>query len=177
MPPPEWPAKRGIDHLSSIMDGRAQEPVASASMDTARLAEARCRHSDVLGALEALESALRGEKPLVSAVAAYLDFHHGRLVPLMREEEAWLMPLIRRHLPEEVMPASLLRREHESIELLATALEEGVRLARTADVESELFPAASDLCLLVRDHIRREDAVLQPLLVRLADVPGPGEPE
>ena len=65
------------------------------------------------------------------------------------------------------MPSSLLRREHETIELLASALEEGLRHGGP-DVEAELFPAASDLCLMVRDHIRREDAVLRPLLERLA---------
>lgn len=136
-------------------------------MDPARFEDARCRHSEVLAAIEALEAALRGARPLQAAVAEYLAFHAGRLVPLLREEEAWLVPLIAQHLPSEVMPASLLRREHETIELLASALEEGLGQAGP-DVEAELFTAASDLCLMVRDHIRREDAVLHPLLLRLA---------
>ena len=136
-------------------------------MDPARFEDARCHHADVLAAVDVLEAALRGAQPLQAAVADYLAFHRGRLVPLMREEEAWLVPLIAQHLPQEVMPASLLHREHETIELLASALEEGLRHPE-ADVEAELFPAASDLCLMVRDHIRREDAVLRPLIERLA---------
>ena len=68
-------------------------------MDPARFEEARCRHSEVLAALEELEAALRGERPLQAAVADYLGFHHERLVPLMRQEEAWLVPLIAQHLP------------------------------------------------------------------------------
>ncbi|MCL4818968.1 MAG: hemerythrin domain-containing protein [Vicinamibacteria bacterium] len=140
-------------------------------MDPARFEEARCHHSEVLAAIEALEAAVRGARPLQVAVADYLAFHRGHLVPLMRQEEAWLVPLIAQHLPSEVMPPSLLRREHETIDLLASALEEGLRHSGP-DVDAELFPAASDMCLLVRDHIRREDAVLRPLLERLAEATG-----
>lgn len=145
------------------------------SMDPARFDEARCRHAEVIAAIEVLEAALRGEQSLVPAVATYLDFHRERLLPLMREEESWLGALIAQHLPAEVVPASQLRREHETIDLLASALAEGVRRApHGGDVETDLFAAASDLCLLVRDHIRREDAVLRPLLLRLgAEAPRP----
>lgn len=79
------------------------------------------------------------------------------------------MPLIRQYLPPEVMHPGSIRREHETIELLTSAIAEGVgRGARDAEVEAELATAVSDLCLLLRDHIRREADVVQPLLERLA---------
>ncbi|MCL4818953.1 MAG: hemerythrin domain-containing protein [Vicinamibacteria bacterium] len=138
-------------------------------MDPARFDLARCRQDEVIAAVEALEGALRGERPLLAAAGAYLQFYLTRLVPLMRDEEAWLVPLIRQYLPPEVMHPGSIRREHETIELLTSAIAEGVgRGAGNAEVEAELATAVSDLCLLLRDHIRREAEVVEPLLERLA---------
>ncbi len=128
------------------------------------LEEVRLGHTEILQALARLEDA---SAPLVARVDAFLQFYRSRFLSIMGSEETLLRPLWSRYLPEDASPA-MLGQEHATIRSVAGDLQaarDGIGSLR--DAEADVVAAVSDLCLLARDHIRREDGVLHPLLEAL----------
>jgi hemerythrin-like domain-containing protein len=131
------------------------------------LEEVRLGHAEILLALARLEDA---SSPLEARVDLFLQFYRSRFVSIMESEETLLRPLLSRYLPEDASPA-LLSHEHATIRAVAGDLQaarDGIGSAR--DAEADVIAAVSDLRLLVRDHIRREDGVLHPLFEALTKV-------
>jgi hemerythrin-like domain-containing protein len=126
---------------------------------------ARERHADVQRAVDRLADPAR---PLADAVDEFLAFAADRLEPLFADEEHELGPLIDRYLPPEVASSARLSREHDTVRELIESLR-GVRsqLGASAAAREDAEALVSDLVLLLRDHLRREDSVLHPLLERL----------
>jgi iron-sulfur cluster repair protein YtfE (RIC family) len=137
-------------------------------MDPAWFERIRAQHREILEAADRLAQAVAGRAPLAPALDAFLAFERTRVRPLLAEEEQLLGPLLDRFLPPEIACSATFRSEHET---LCTLLDELRRcrggLAARADAESEVETLVSDLVLLLRDHMRREDSVLGPLLRQL----------
>ncbi len=147
-------------------------------MDEARFEEIRREHVEVLHALVALEEAVSrdrsgdpsgGRGALAPAVGDFLDFHARVVEPHMRAEEQDIYPSLDRYLSADVESADAILGEHETVRGLVALL--GSELERVKQgapgAESELAACAQDLALLLRDHIRKEDSVVNPLLRRL----------
>ena len=139
----------------------------------------RWQHQQVLEAVARLESALgregsasdahRGDGPVVAALGKFLDFYESMLEPLMRAEEQDVYPLLDRCLPREIGSTAAMLREHETIRGLASMLRTSCTRMRhgAPEAKSDVAVVAQDLALLLRDHIRKEDGVIHPLLERL----------
>lgn len=147
-------------------------------MDEGRFADVRREHEEVLNALELLEASLRrdgssdpdgGCGALMASVTHFLEFHDAKLAPHMRTEEEEIYPLLDRCLPAEVGSAEAMRQEHETARTLVGLLRHGRERLRggAPEAASEVAAIVQDLAVLLRDHIRKEDHVINPLLQRL----------
>ncbi len=147
-------------------------------VDEDRFAEFRQAHEEILSAFARLEAGLTrngsadadgGRGALVAAVAEFLAFYDATLAPHMRAEEDEIYPLLDRFLPPDVGSGEALRQEHETARSLVALLRRlGERLrAGAPDIAGEIASVAQDLAALLRDHIRKEDHVVNPLLLRL----------
>jgi hemerythrin-like domain-containing protein len=141
----------------------------------------RRRHQQILEAVARLEAALSregsaseapdGGEPRVMALGNFLDFCESTLEPHMRDEEQHVYPLLDRYLAREIGSVEAMLREHETARGLVPLLRQGCARLRLGAPEVELDVAvmAQDLALLLRDHIRKEDGVINPLLERLLE--------
>ncbi len=104
-----------------------------------------------------------------AALEAFLEFFRTAIEPHMRREEADVYPLLERYLPEDVGSASGMLREHETLQSLVRALQQACQRLRAGDTAAltDASTAAQDVALLLRDHIRKEDGVINPLLERI----------
>lgn len=147
-------------------------------MDENRFADIRREHQGVLNALDKLEAAMErdasgepdgGRAVQLAALAEFLEFHEARVAPHMRAEEEDVYPLLDRYLPSELGSAEAMRQEHETIRALVGLLRrDWERLKGGAPAAaSEIAAVAQDLAVLLRDHIRKEDHLINPLLQRL----------
>jgi len=139
----------------------------------------RRQHQQVLEAVARLEAALSrqrsaseapdGDEPLVTALGNFLDFCESTLEPHMRDEEQHVYPLLDRYLAREIGSAEAMLREHETIRGLVSMLRTSCTRMRhgAPEAKSDVTVVAQDLALLLRDHIRKEDGVINPLLERL----------
>ena len=143
-----------------------------------RFEDIRRQHQQVLEVVARLETALRArpesaapgrDRRLLTALSELLDFHESTLEPHMRDEEAHVYPLLHRYLPQEIGSAEAMLREHETARAIIRLLAQGrVRLRQRApEAESDVAVLVQDLALLLREHIRKEDGVINPLLERL----------
>jgi len=144
-----------------------------------RLEDVRRQHRQVLEAVARLESAVGREAsasdapggggPVVAALGKFLDFCESTLEPMMRDEEQRVYPLLDRYLPREIGSTAAMLREHETIRSLVSMLRtSGTRMRQGApEAKSDVAVVAQDLTLLLRDHVRKEDGVIHPLLERL----------
>lgn len=117
-----------------------------------------------------------GGESIAAALGQFLDFCAATLEPLMRDEERRVYPLLDRYLPPEIGSTAAIFREHETIRgLVAMLRASGPRMREGApEAESDVAVLAQDLVLLLRDHVRKEDGVIHPLLERLSR-PGAGD--
>ena len=138
--------------------------------------DVRRTHQQVLEAVARLESALRGsasarggDGPVIAALGTFLDFCVRTLEPLMRAEEQDVYPLLDRCLPREVGSTAAMLQEHETIRGLVAMLRTSAAHMRQGapDAASDVSILAQDLTLVLRDHVRKEDGVIHPLLERL----------
>lgn len=141
--------------------------------------DVRRQHRQVLEAVARLESALgregsasdahRSDGPLAAALGTFLDFYESTLEPLMRAEEQDVYPLLDRCLPGEVGSTAAMLQEHETIRGLVSMLRTSAAHMRQGapDAASDVSILAQDLTLVLRDHVRKEDGVIHPLLERL----------
>jgi hemerythrin-like domain-containing protein len=144
-------------------------------VDDARFEALRLEHQRILEGLARLEAALQAAtaaeedpRPLADACAEFLALCDEALEPHMSYEEEEVYPALDRCLPPEVGSAQAMLREHETVRGLIALLRRGrARLLGGRAVEAELATDAQDLALLLRDHIRKEDGVINPLLQRL----------
>ncbi len=144
-------------------------------MDDAWFDEISREHRRALQAIDRLEEALRvasasGDKAAVlGAVCAFLHDCEVVLEPHMEAEEREVYPLLDRYLPAEIESSEAMLREHETARGLVALLRRGrERLSHGAvDAESEVATLVQDLALLLRDHIRKEEGVINPLLRQL----------
>lgn len=147
-------------------------------MDEGRFEELHRDHEEVLGAAVLLEEALRrsavsetsgGRGALLAVLGGFLEVCQRVVEPHMAVEERELYPLLDRYLPPDVGSAEAMLREHETLRGLVALLRRGHdRLNRgVAEAEDEVVTTAEDLVLLLREHIRKEEGVIQPLLRRL----------
>jgi hemerythrin-like domain-containing protein len=122
-------------------------------METTWFDRAAREHADVLAALTWLETrdAAQGR--------AFVDFFRRDVEQHFDAEERDLYPVLAEVLPADVGSAQAMLREHETIRALVEALD-------TARGE-ELVATTRDLALLLREHIRKEEAVIFPLVLRL----------
>lgn len=131
----------------------------------------------MLKALDRLEGetrSLEAEEPEalrrgLAALDAFFAFFQGRVVPHMALEEREVYPLLDRLLPSEVCSAQAMLQEHETAASLVALLRRGrSRLTQgSPDAGAEVVTLVQDLALLLRDHIRKEDDVINPLLGQL----------
>lgn len=141
--------------------------------------DVRRQHRQVLAAVARLESAVGreasasdahgGDGPVVAALGKFLDFYESTLEPLMRGEEQHVYPLLDRYLPREIGSTAAMLREHETIRGLVSMLRTSCARMRQGapEAKSDVAVLAQDLTLLLRDHVRKEDGVIHPLLERL----------
>jgi len=135
--------------------------------------EARRGHAAFLSAVARLEAGAQeaGPDALAAAAGAFLETWETTLAPFLEAEERSVYPLLDRHLPEEVRSPELLRRElatlRDLVPMLALTRERLRRGEPGADEEAQVL--IEDLVLLAREHIRKEDQVVYPLLLRLLE--------
>jgi hemerythrin-like domain-containing protein len=131
----------------------------------------RREHRQILDALDRLEGCIRaGLQPeaFAGAVGAFLEFYGIAIEAHMQREEAEVYPLLERYVPADVGSASAMLLEHETVHSLVRLLRQAAqRPGCDAAVRTEAFTLAQDLVLLLRDHIRKEDGVINPLLERI----------
>ena len=138
----------------------------------------RRQHQQVLEAVARLEAALSrqrsaseapdGDEPLVTALGNFLDFCESTLEPHFRNEERDVYPLLDRYLPRETGSAAAMLREHETARGLLAMLRQNRRRIG-GEAEADVAVIVQDLALVLRDHIRKEDRVINPLLERLLE--------
>lgn len=132
----------------------------------------RQEHQRVLEAVRRLESACVADlavDALQAAVGEFLDFFEAEIEPHMQREEARVYPLLEHYLPEGVGSADTMLREHETVRSLAALLSQvrGHLAARDARAASEASILTRDMATLLRDHIRKEDGVINPLIEQI----------
>ncbi len=132
-------------------------------------------HGEVKVALDLLAASLEAAREsessprLVEGIGAFLEFYQRSLAVHMRHEEASVYPLLERYVPREIGSADAMLQEHRTAEALVALLVEGMPALR-AGVPAAVSRAASvaqDLLVLLREHMRKEDDVINPLLLRL----------
>ena len=144
-------------------------------MDDARFEEMSREHGRVLKAIDTLEASMRvasagrDKAAVLGAVDAFLRDCEADIEPHMEAEEREVYPLLDRYLPTEIGSSEAMLREHATFRGLVALLRRGrERLSHDAiDAEPEVATLAQDLALLLRDHIRKEDGVINPLLRQL----------
>jgi hemerythrin-like domain-containing protein len=140
-------------------------------VDDAGFAQIREAHERILDEVARLEPALGTSNPtsLISAVEDFLVFADAALSPHMSLEDEDLYPLLDRYLPQETGSTAAMRAEHETARSLLSLMRRDLERARAgaADAASALATIGQDLVALLRDHIRKEDSVVNPLLQRL----------
>ena len=128
-------------------------------------------HAEALRTLDALETRTSGaaDAELLAVVDELLAFHDGVLAPLFAREEAEVYVAVRHSLPGETAAAFL--REHATLRGLARQLRAGRAGLRSGkpDAQGTVLATVTDLALLLREHLRKEDRVLVPLVERLLD--------
>lgn len=132
----------------------------------------RREHQQVLEAVRRLEPACAADlsvDALSAVLGSFLDFFETAIEPHMRCEEAQLYPLLEHYLPEGVGSADTMLREHETLRSLVGLLRQARRRLAASDVAAASGVAilVQDVALLLRDHIRKEDGVINPLLERI----------
>lgn len=135
-----------------------------------RILEAVSRLEDVLGRGGPASDAHGGDDIVVAALGTFLEFCSSTLEPLMRDEERRVYPLLDFYLPPEIGSTAAMFQEHETIRGLVSMLRSSrARMREGApDAEADVTVLVQDLALLVRDHVRKEDGVIHPLLERLS---------
>jgi hemerythrin-like domain-containing protein len=144
-------------------------------VDDARFETLRLEHQRILQGLTRLEQDVRQRtgaeddlRRMAEAIGRFLAFYDETVEPHMTYEEKEIYPALDRCLPAEVGSAQAMLREHETMRGLISLLRRGrARLAGDADLWVDLAADLDDLALLLRDHIRKEDGVINPLLQRL----------
>ncbi len=129
-------------------------------------------HQQVLEALRRLDAGCAADAAVgnvAEAVAAFLEFFSTTIEPHMRREEAEIYPLLDRCLPGEVGSADAMLREHETLRSLVGFMRQPRRPLEAGGVAAtaEAATLARDVALLLREHIRKEDGVINPLLERI----------
>jgi hemerythrin-like domain-containing protein len=132
----------------------------------------RREHQQVLEAVRRLETVCAaGAAPdsVAEAVGSFLDVFQASIEPHMQREEAETYPLLERYLPEDVGSAHAMLREHETLRSLVELLRQACRRLVAGDTAglTEISTLVQDVALLFRDHIRKEDGVINPLLERI----------
>ena len=117
---------------------------------------------------DACNGELRGDA-LSAQVASFLSFFQKTLEPHMKNEESHVYPLLDRYVPAGVGSAEAMVRDHETLRSLAALLGQVERRIAAGDEQaaSEVSVLAGDMELLLREHIRKEDGVVNPLLERI----------
>jgi hemerythrin-like domain-containing protein len=136
----------------------------------------RRRHQEILDAVAELEAAVRrarapsagGGETLAVALDHFLDFGERTLEPHLRDEEQYVYPLLDRYLPRETGFAAAILREHDTARGLLVLLRQNRRRI-DGEAEADVAVVVQDLALVLRDHIRKEDGVINPLLERLLE--------
>ncbi len=156
--------------------GRKQPP---ARLKGRGFVDIRRRHKMILDAVAALEAAAQssrqeplsaaGGETLAAALDRFLDFSATTLEPHLVDEEQRVYPLLDRYLPRETGSTAALLREHDTARGLLALLRQS-RRRRGGEAEADVAVVVQDLGLLLRDHIRKEDGVVNPLLERLLEV-------
>lgn len=126
----------------------------------------RRRRQEILDAVAALEAAVRGES-LAVALDHFLAFDETTLEPHFRDEERRLYPLLERYLPRETGSAAAMLREHDTARGLVAMLRQNRWRIGGGGAEADVAVTIQDLALVLKDHIRKEDGVINPLLERL----------
>ena len=132
----------------------------------------RREHQQVLEAVRRLETACVADLAVdaVSAVVGgFLDFFEAAIEPHLQREEARIYPLLEHYLPEGVGSADTMLREHETLRSLVTLMRRIHRRLAAGDAAAatEGSVLAQDVALLLRDHIRKEDGVINPLIEQI----------
>lgn len=124
----------------------------------------------------ALEAVLRLQRACAEefgdraeAAGDFISFFETSIEPHMRGEEAQIYPLLEKHLPEDIGSADAMRREHETLRSLVALLRQVRRRLAAGDAAAaaEFSVLGQDVALLLREHIRKEDGVFNPLLERI----------
>jgi hemerythrin-like domain-containing protein len=135
----------------------------------------REQHRSTLVALAELDATLSAEgnpqtpEPLLAAVASFLDFYDRALAPHFLREERQVFPLMERYLPLAAHSTAAMHAEHDTARALVALVRRDLSLARagSAAALAEMRATAPDLGALLREHIRKEEHALYPLLERL----------
>lgn len=132
----------------------------------------RQEHQRILEAVRRLETACAPDLSvgaLLAFVGSFVDFFETTIEPHMRREEAQIYPLLEHYLPDGVGSADTMLREHETLRSLVGLMRQARRRLTAGDVAAASGAAvlAQDVALLLRDHIRKEDGVINPLLERI----------
>lgn len=129
----------------------------------------RREHQQALDAVHRLEAGCAGDataEAMAAPVDAFLGFFETTLEPHMRREEAQVYPLLERYLPRDVGSADAMLREHETLRSLVELMRQACSRLVAGDcaAAAEAATLAQDVALLLRDHIRKEDGVINPML-------------
>lgn len=132
----------------------------------------RREHRAALEAVLRLQRACAEEGTLrdrAEAAGDFISFFETSIEPHMRGEEAQIYPLLEKHLPEDIGSADAMRREHETLRSLVALLRQVRRRLAAGDAAAaaEFSVLGQDVALLLREHIRKEDGVFNPLLERI----------
>lgn len=130
----------------------------------------RREHRAALEAVARLQRACAEEfGDRAEAAGDFISFFETSIEPHMRGEEAQVYPLLEKHLPEDIGSASAMRREHETLRSLVALLRQVRKRLASGDpaAAAEFSVLGQDVALLLREHIRKEDGVLNPLLERI----------
>lgn len=114
---------------------------------------------------EASESGSRAG--LERAVRRFLARDAPRLDVHMRAEERDVFPLVERHLSRDGEATEALAGEHATLRMLLTFMRTALA-GSDGEAAALLTTSARDLALLLRDHLRKEDEAVYPLVRRLA---------
>jgi hemerythrin-like domain-containing protein len=132
----------------------------------------RQEHQQALEALRRLEAGCGADPAagsVAAAVGAFVDFFGTAIEPHMQREEAAIYPLLDHYLPADVGSANALLREHETLRSLVGFMRQACRRLTAGEfaAAADASTLAQDVALLLREHIRKEDGVINPLLERI----------
>jgi hemerythrin-like domain-containing protein len=148
--------------------------VSGSHLLTRPLARARREHQALLGRLSRFERTW--SRPATSArlrqrraaLPRLIDACDSGIAPHLANEETVLYPTLHAHLPEDTGTLDAALREHDTLrEVMSLLRQRGERyIGGETAAEVEIAATLQDLIELWRQHVRRIDNVIAPLIAR-----------